>query len=90
MTQRVARSPTLLWALVAVTAIVLAAGASCSGRYDQGLKRQAIHDAKVSLSQYASGVLSSRLLEGSNVLVGDEIAGIVERKLAGLATRGMP
>src|SRR5687768_11901595 len=82
MTQRVARSLTLLWALVAVTAIVLAAGGLMLGSMmTRALKRQAIDDAKVSLSQYTSGVLSPRLVEGSSVLVGDEIAGIVERNL---------
>jgi putative nucleotidyltransferase with HDIG domain len=83
MTQRVARSLTLLWALVAVTAIVLAAGGLMLGSMmTRALKRQAIDDAKVSLSQYTSGILSPRLVDGSSVLVGDEIAGIVERNLA--------
>jgi putative nucleotidyltransferase with HDIG domain len=83
MAQRVARSLTLLWALVAVTAVVLAAGGIMLGSMmTRALKRQAVDDAKVSLSQYASGVLSPRLVQGSNVLVGEEITGIVERNLA--------
>ena len=83
MTQRVTRSLTLLWALVAVTAIVLAAGGVMLGSImTRALKRQAIDDAKVSLSQYASGVLSPRLVEDSSVQVGREISGVVERNLA--------
>jgi putative nucleotidyltransferase with HDIG domain len=83
LTQRVTRSLTLLWALVAVTAIVLAAGGVMLGSMmTRALKRQAIDDAKVSLSQYASGVLSPRLVEGSSVHVGEGVTGIVERNLA--------
>jgi putative nucleotidyltransferase with HDIG domain len=83
MAQRVARSLTLLWALVAVTAIVLAAGGVMLGAMmTRALKRQSIDDARVSLSQYTSGVLSPRLVQGSDLIVGKEITSIVERNLA--------
>lgn len=83
MAQRVARSLTLLWALVGVTAIVLAAGGVILGSMvTRALKRQSIEDAKVSLSQYTSGVLSPRLVQGSKVLVGEDVARIVQRNLA--------
>ena len=66
MTQRVARSLTLLWALVGVTAIVLAAGGVVLGAMmTSALRRQALDDAKVSLAQYTSGVLSRRLVEAT-------------------------
>jgi hypothetical protein len=72
-----------LWALVGVTAIVLAAGGVVLGAMmTSALKRQALDDAKVSLAQYTSGVLSPRLVEGSEIHVGDDVTGLVERNLA--------
>jgi putative nucleotidyltransferase with HDIG domain len=83
MTQRVARSLTLLWALVGVTAIVLAASAIVLGSMmNRALRRQAIDDAKLSLTQYTSGVLSPRVVYGTQVKVGDDVTGIVRRNLA--------
>jgi putative nucleotidyltransferase with HDIG domain len=83
MAQRVARSLTLLWALVGVTAIVLAAGGIVLGAMmTSALRRQALDDAKVSLAQYTSGVLSPRLVEGSEIHFGDDVTGLVERNLA--------
>jgi putative nucleotidyltransferase with HDIG domain len=83
MTQRVARSLTLLWALVGVTAIVLAAGGIILGSMmTRALRRQAVDDAKLSLSQYTSGVLSPRLVYGTQLRVGEDVTGIVRRNLA--------
>jgi putative nucleotidyltransferase with HDIG domain len=83
MTQRVARSLTLLWALVVVTAIVLAASAIVLGSMmNRALRRQAIDDAKLSLTQYTSGVLSPRVVYGTQLKVGDDVTGIVRRDLA--------
>jgi putative nucleotidyltransferase with HDIG domain len=83
MTQRVSRSLTLLWAFVAVSAIVLAAGAVMLGALmTRALRRQAVDDAKLSLTQYTSGVLSPRLVSGNEVRVGDDLTGIVNRNLA--------
>jgi putative nucleotidyltransferase with HDIG domain len=82
MTQRVARSLTLLWALVGVTAVVLAAGAIVLGSVMTGaLRRQAVDDAKVSLTQYTNGVLSPRLVYGTQLRVSDDVTGIVRRDL---------
>jgi putative nucleotidyltransferase with HDIG domain len=82
MTQRVARSLTLLWAFVAVSAIVLAAGAIMLGALmTRALRRQAVDDAKLSLAQYTSGVLSPRLVSGNEVHVGNDVTGIVNRNL---------
>jgi putative nucleotidyltransferase with HDIG domain len=83
MTQRVARSLTLLWALVGVTAVVLAAGAIVLGSVmTRALRRQAVDDAKVSLTQYTNGVLSPRVVYGTQLRVGDDVTGIVRRDLA--------
>jgi putative nucleotidyltransferase with HDIG domain len=83
MSQRVARSLTLLWALVAVAAVVLAAGGIVLGSImTQALRRQALDDAKVSLSQYTSGVLSPRVVDGNQLRVGEDVTGIVRRTLA--------
>jgi len=83
MTQRVARSLTLLWALVGVTAVVLGAGAIVlSSVMTTALKRQALDDAQVSLSQYTAGVLSPHLVYGTQLHVGDDVTGIIQRNLA--------
>jgi putative nucleotidyltransferase with HDIG domain len=83
MTQRVARSLTLLWALLGVTAIVLAAGGIMLGSLmTRALRRQAVDDAKLSLAQYTSGVLSPRLVYGTELRVGEDVTGIVRRNLA--------
>jgi putative nucleotidyltransferase with HDIG domain len=83
MTQRVTRSLTLLWALVGVAAIVLAAGGIVLGSImTRALRRQALDDAKVSLTSYTSGVLSPRLIDGTSLRVGEDVTGIVRRNLA--------
>jgi putative nucleotidyltransferase with HDIG domain len=83
MAQRVARSLTLLWVLVGVTAIVLAAsGIVLGSMMTAALRRQAVDDAKVSLSQYASGVLSPRLVYGTQLRIGTDVTSIVRRDLA--------
>ena len=83
MSQRVARSLTLLWALVVVAAVVLAAGGIVLGSImTRALRRQAVDDAKVSLSQYTSGVLSPRVVDGTQLRVGEDATGIVRRTLA--------
>jgi putative nucleotidyltransferase with HDIG domain len=83
MTQRVARSLTLLWVLLGVTAIVLAAGGVMLGSVmSRALRRQAIDDAKVSLAQYTSGVISPRLVYGLQLRVGEDLTGAVRLNLA--------
>jgi putative nucleotidyltransferase with HDIG domain len=83
MAQRVARSLTLLWALVIVAAIVLAAGGIVLGSIMTGaLRKQAVDDGKTSLSLYTSGVLSPRLVSGDKVRVGRDVTGILRRSLA--------
>jgi putative nucleotidyltransferase with HDIG domain len=83
MSQRVAHSLTLLWALVVVAAIVLAAGGIVLGSIMTGaLRKQAVDDGKTSLSLYTSGVLSPRLVSGGEIRVSDEVTGILRRSLA--------
>ena len=83
MAQRVAHSLTLLWALVIVAAIVLAAGGIVVGSIMTGaLRKQAVDDGKTSLSLYTSGVLSPRLVSGGDIRVGDDVTGILRRSLA--------
>jgi putative nucleotidyltransferase with HDIG domain len=83
MAQRVAHSLTLLWALVVVAAIVLAAGGIVLGSIMTGaLRKQAVDDGKTSLSLYTSGVLSPRLVSGGAIRVSDEVTGILRRSLA--------
>jgi putative nucleotidyltransferase with HDIG domain len=83
MAQRVAHSLTLLWALVVVAAIVLAAGGIVLGSIMTGaLREQAVDDGKTSLSLYTSGVLSPRLVSGGEIRVSDEVTGILRRSLA--------
>lgn len=78
-----ARSLTLLWACVVVAAVVLAAGGIVLGSImTRALRQQSLDDAKVSLSQYTSGVLSPRLVNGTQLRVGEEVTGIVRRNLA--------
>ncbi|HEY3106412.1 MAG TPA: HD-GYP domain-containing protein [Gaiellaceae bacterium] len=83
MTQRVARSLTLLWVFVGVTALVLAASAIVLGStMTQALRRQAVDDTKRSLTEYTSGVLSPRVVYGTQLRVGDDATGIARRNLA--------
>jgi putative nucleotidyltransferase with HDIG domain len=83
MTQRVTRSLTLLWAFVGVTALVLAASAIVLGSMmTQALRRQAVDDTKRSLTEYTNGVLSPRVVYGTQLKVGDDATGIVRRNLA--------
>jgi putative nucleotidyltransferase with HDIG domain len=83
MAQRVARSLTLLWALVGVAAIVLAAGGIVLGSImTSALRKQAVDDSKTSLALYTSGVLSPRLVDGNELRVGGDVTGLVRRSLA--------
>jgi putative nucleotidyltransferase with HDIG domain len=83
MAQRVAHSLTLLWALVVVAAIVLAAGGIVLGSIMTGaLRKQAVDDGKTSLSLYTSGLLSPRLVSGGEIRVGDDVTGLLRRSLA--------
>jgi putative nucleotidyltransferase with HDIG domain len=83
MAQRVARSLTLLWALVGVAAVVLAAGGIVLGSImTSALRKQATDDSKTSLALYTSGLLTPRLVQGTELSVGTDVTGLVQRSLA--------
>jgi putative nucleotidyltransferase with HDIG domain len=83
MTQRATDSVGLLWTFVLLSAVVLAGGCLIlSALLTDAVKHQALDDAKVSLTQYANGVLGPRMIYGSTLQVGDSATSIVNRDLA--------
>jgi putative nucleotidyltransferase with HDIG domain len=83
MTQRVTRALTLLWAFVAVSAVILAAGGVVLGSLLAGaLRAQALEDAKTSLTQYTNGVLGPRLVYGASLRVGSDVTSMLRQELA--------
>jgi putative nucleotidyltransferase with HDIG domain len=83
MTQRVTASVGLLWTFVLLSAIVLAGGCLIlSSLLTSAVRGQALDDAKLSLTQYANGVLAPRMIYGTTLRVGDSSTSIVLRDLA--------
>jgi putative nucleotidyltransferase with HDIG domain len=83
MTQRVTASVGLLWTFVLLSAVVLAGGCVIlSSLLTNAVKNQALDDAKLSLTQYANGVLGPRMIYGTTLQVGDSATSIVNRDLA--------
>ena len=83
MTQRVTESVGLLWTFVLLSAVVLAGGCLIlSALLTSAVKSQALDDSKLSLTQYANGVLAPRIVYGTSLRVGDTAASIVNRDLA--------
>ena len=83
MTQRVTASVGLLWTFVLLSAIVLAGGCLILGSLlTSAMRAQALDDAKLSLTQYANGVLAPRMIYGTTLRVGDSSTSIVLRDLA--------
>jgi putative nucleotidyltransferase with HDIG domain len=83
MTQRATDSVGLLWTFVLLSAVVLAGGCLIlSALLTDSVKHQALDDAKVSLTQYANGVLGPRMIYGTTLQVGDSATSIVNRDLA--------
>jgi putative nucleotidyltransferase with HDIG domain len=83
MTQRVTASVGLLWTFVLLSAIVLAGGCLIlSSVLTSAVRGQALDDAKLSLTQYANGVLAPRMIYGTTLRVGDSSTSIVLRDLA--------
>jgi putative nucleotidyltransferase with HDIG domain len=83
MTQRVTQSVGLLWTFVLLSAVVLVGGCLIlSSLLASAVRGQAVDDAKLSLTQYASGVLAPRVVYGKSVRVGDSVTSIVNRDLA--------
>jgi putative nucleotidyltransferase with HDIG domain len=83
MTQRVGRSLTLLRVFIVASGALLAVAAIVLGfLLSNAVRNQALEDAKVSLTQYTNGVLSSQLLRDSQVVVRRKMPPLVERDLA--------
>jgi putative nucleotidyltransferase with HDIG domain len=83
MTQRVTQSVNLLWTFVLMSAIVLLGGCLIlSTLMTNAVRGQALDDAKLSLTQYANGVLAPRIVYGTSLRVGDSATGIIDRDLA--------
>jgi putative nucleotidyltransferase with HDIG domain len=73
----------LLWTFVLLSGVVLAGGCLIlSSLLTSALRNQALDDAKVSLTQYANGVLAPRMIYGTTLRVGDSATSIVNRDLA--------
>ena len=82
MRQRVSRSLTLLWAFVAMSALICVVGALVLGAIlTSALRTQALTDEKESLTQYTNGVLGRHLREGPNFEVSQDVLEIVESDL---------
>jgi putative nucleotidyltransferase with HDIG domain len=80
------RTFTLLWAFVLASAVILGLGALALGTVmTRALQAQAVSDAKVSLTQYANGVLSSELVRGGKLVVSRKLP---QRTEDALGTRG--
>ena len=83
MGQRVGRSLTLLRVFVVASGALLAVAAIALGIIlTHALRTQALEDAKVSLTQYTNGVLSSELLRDSKVVVRRTMPELIRRDLA--------
>ncbi|HEY7002798.1 MAG TPA: HD-GYP domain-containing protein [Gaiellaceae bacterium] len=83
MTQRVTQSVGLLWTFVLLSAVVLVGGCLIlSSLLTNAVRSQAVDDARLSLTQYASGVLAPRVVYGNSLRVGDSVTSIVTRDLA--------
>ena len=83
MAQRVGRSLTLLRVFIVASGALLAVAAIVLGfTLTNALRDQALEDAKVGLTQYTNGVLSSQLLRDSKVIVRRKMPTLVERDLS--------
>ena len=70
LTQRIARSLTLLWAFVLLSAFVLAGAAFVLGTVmTRALRDQAVDHAKVSITQYTSSILGDELSRGGQLVI---------------------
>jgi putative nucleotidyltransferase with HDIG domain len=73
----------LLWTFVVLSAVVLVGGCLIlSSLLASAVRGQAIDDSKLSLTQYANGVLAPRIVYGTSLLVGDSATSVVNRDLA--------
>jgi putative nucleotidyltransferase with HDIG domain len=82
LTQRVARSLTLLRVFLVASAVLLALAALGLGTIlTHALRSQAVEDAKSSLTQYTNGVLNSELLRDSHLVIRRQLPQVIESDL---------
>ena len=82
LTQRVARSLTLLRVFVVASALLLGLAALVLGTIlTHALRTQALEDAKADLTQYTNGVLSSELLHDSKLVIRRRLPEVIDRDL---------
>jgi putative nucleotidyltransferase with HDIG domain len=82
LTQRVARSLTLLRVFLVASAVLLALAAFGLGTIlTHAIRTQAVEDAKSSLTQYTNGVLNSELLRDSRLVIRRRLPQVIERDL---------
>jgi putative nucleotidyltransferase with HDIG domain len=83
LTQRVARSLTLLRVFIVASALLLVLAALVLGTIlTSALRSQALEDAKTDLTQYTNGVLSSELLRDGELVIRRQLPDVIERDLA--------
>jgi putative nucleotidyltransferase with HDIG domain len=83
MSQRIARSLTLLRAFVVVSALLLVAAALLLGTLlTHAVRDQALDDSEVSLTQYTNGVLREHLALSNRVVVGEEATAVLQEEFA--------
>ena len=76
------RGLTLLWAFVLASAVILAVGAGALGVVlARALEKQALADARVSLTQYADGVLRRHLVRDGKLAVDRDAPAILQDSL---------
>ena len=82
LSQRVARSLTLLRVFLVASAAVLAIAAVVLGTIlTHAIRAQALDDAKASLTQYTNGVLNAHLLEGEKLAIRRHLPAVIDRDL---------
>ena len=82
ITERIARSLTLLRVFILASALLLGAAAVGLGFVlTHALRQQAIEDAQVSLTEYTNGLLHREIVHGGRIVVGHRAKGLVKSSL---------
>jgi len=82
ITEKIARSITLLRAFILASALLLAVAAVVLGLVlTHALRQQAIDDAQVSLTQFTTGLLHREIVHGGRISVGYRAKGLVKTSL---------
>ena len=82
ITEKLSRSLTLLRLFVLASALLLAAAAiSLAVLMTSAVRKQAIDDAQVSLTEYTNGVLHREIVHGGHIAVGSDAKGVFRASL---------